>query len=57
MFRIGRLGDFDDVTVLGTLAAVEMELSLAGAPFQRGGVDAAMDQLAASPATGPEPEP
>ena len=55
VFRIGHLGDLNDVTVLGTLAAVEMGLSLAGAPFQRGGVDAAMDQLAADPATGPEP--
>ena len=57
VFRIGHLGDLNDVTVLGTLAAVEMGLSLAGAPFQRGGVDAAMDQLAADPATGPQPEP
>ena len=55
VFRIGHLGDLNDVTVLGTLAAVEMGLSLAGAPFQRGGVDAAMGQLAADPATGPEP--
>ena len=55
VFRIGHLGDLNDVTVLGTLAAVEMGLSRAGAPFQRGGVDAAMDQLAAGPATGPQP--
>ena len=50
VFRIGHLGDLNDVTILGTLAAVEMGLSLAGAPFQRGGVDAAMDHLAAEPA-------
>lgn len=48
VFRIGHLGDLNDVTLLGTLAAVEMGLSLAGAPFQRGGVDAAMDHLAAT---------
>ena len=53
VFRIGHLGDLNDVTILGTLAAVEMGLSLAGAPFQRGGVDAAMDHLAAEPATMP----
>ena len=51
VFRIGHLGDLNDVTLLGTLAAVEMGLGLAGAPYQRGGVDAAMDHLAASPAT------
>ena len=55
VFRIGHLGDLNDVTLLGTLAAVEMGLSLAGAPFQRGGVDAAMDRLAAAPATAPRP--
>ena len=51
VFRIGHLGDLNDVTLLGTLAAVEMGLGLAGAPYQRGGVDAAMDHLAAAPAT------
>ena len=51
VFRIGHLGDLNDVTLLGTLAAVEMGLSLAGTPFQRGGVDAAMDHLAAEPDT------
>ncbi len=55
VFRIGHLGDLNDVTVLGTLAAVEMGLSLAGAPFQRGGVDAAMDHLAADPGPAPPP--
>lgn len=55
VFRIGHLGDLNDVTVLGTLAAVEMGLSLAGAPFQRGGVDAAMDHLAADPGAVPPP--
>ena len=54
VFRIGHLGDLNDVALLGTLAAVEMGLGLAGAPYQRGGVDAAMDHLAAEPATLPE---
>ena len=50
VFRIGHLGDLNDVTLVGTLAAIEMGLSLTSAPFQRGGVDAAMDHLAAHPA-------
>jgi len=51
VFRIGHLGDLNEVTLIGTLAAIEMGLSIAGAPFQRGGVDAAMDHLAAGPGT------
>ena len=51
VFRIGHLGDLNDVTLIGTLAAIEMGLTLTEAPFQRGGVDAAMDHLAADPAT------
>ena len=50
VFRIGHLGDLNEVSLLGTLAAIEMGLSLTGAPFQRGGVDAAMDHLAGPPA-------
>ena len=42
VFRIGHLGDFNDLTLLGALAGVEMGLQLAGIPAQRGGVDAAM---------------
>ena len=42
VFRIGHLGDFNDLTLLGALAGVEMGLQLAGVPAQRGGVDAAM---------------
>ena len=55
VFRIGHLGDLNEVTLIGTLAAIEMGLSLSGAPFQRGGVDAAMDHLAAGPADPPPP--
>ena len=45
IFRIGHLGDFNDLALMGTLAGVEMGLSLAGVPHQRGGVQAAMDYL------------
>ena len=47
VFRIGHLGDFNDLTLLGTLAGVEMGLELAGVPHRKGGVRAAMDHLAA----------
>ncbi len=45
VFRIGHLGDFNDLTLLGTLAGVEMGLALAGVPHQGGGVAAAMHYL------------
>jgi alanine-glyoxylate transaminase/serine-glyoxylate transaminase/serine-pyruvate transaminase len=45
MFRIGHLGDTNDGTILGALAATEMALSLAGIPHRKGGVQAAMDYL------------
>jgi len=45
VFRIGHLGDFNDLMLLGTLAGVEMGLELAGVPHQKGGVDTAMDYL------------
>ena len=46
VFRIGHLGDFNDLMLMGTLAGVEMGLALAGVPHQKGGVAAAMDYLA-----------
>jgi alanine-glyoxylate transaminase/serine-glyoxylate transaminase/serine-pyruvate transaminase len=46
VFRIGHLGDLNDLTVCGTLAGVEMGLELAHVPHQKGGVQAAMDYLA-----------
>ena len=46
VFRIGHLGDFNDLTLMGTLAGVEMGLGIAGVPHQKGGVAAAMDYLA-----------
>ena len=47
VFRIGHLGDFNDLTLMGTLAGVEMGLSLARVPVKKEGVRAAMHYLAA----------
>jgi alanine-glyoxylate transaminase/serine-glyoxylate transaminase/serine-pyruvate transaminase len=46
IFRIGHLGDFNDLMLAGTLAGCEMGLELAEVPHQKGGVDAAMRYLA-----------
>ena len=43
MFRIGHLGDTNETTMIGALAATEMALSLAGIPHKKGGTQAAMD--------------
>ncbi|HJQ62839.1 MAG TPA: aminotransferase class V-fold PLP-dependent enzyme, partial [Burkholderiales bacterium] len=51
VFRIGHLGHFNDLMLMGTLAGVEMGLALAGVPHRKGGVVAAMDYLAAAPAS------
>jgi alanine-glyoxylate transaminase/serine-glyoxylate transaminase/serine-pyruvate transaminase len=48
MFRIGHLGDFNDLMLMGTLAGVEMGLGLAGVPVKKEGVQAAMEYLAAA---------
>lgn len=45
VFRIGHLGDINDLTLLGTLAGVEMGLALSGVPVIREGTRAAMDWL------------
>jgi alanine-glyoxylate transaminase/serine-glyoxylate transaminase/serine-pyruvate transaminase len=45
VFRIGHLGDFNDLTLMGTLAGVEMGLELAGVPVKKEGVQAAMEYL------------
>ena len=49
VFRIGHLGDFNDLMLAGTLSGVEMGLAAAGVPFTRGGVTAALDYLAVNP--------
>jgi alanine-glyoxylate transaminase/serine-glyoxylate transaminase/serine-pyruvate transaminase len=46
VFRIGHLGDFNDLTLCGTLAGVEMGLGLAGIAHHPCGVQAAMEYLA-----------
>ena len=45
VFRIGHLGDLNDLTLIGTLAGVEMGLALAGVGHTKGGVAAAMEYL------------
>jgi alanine-glyoxylate transaminase/serine-glyoxylate transaminase/serine-pyruvate transaminase len=49
-FRIGHLGDINDLTLLGALAGVEMTLGVAGVPHRPGGVAAAMQYLQATSA-------
>jgi alanine-glyoxylate transaminase / serine-glyoxylate transaminase / serine-pyruvate transaminase len=50
VFRIGHLGDFNDLMLAGTLSGVEMGLELAGVPHKKGGVQAALDYLASQAA-------
>jgi alanine-glyoxylate transaminase/serine-glyoxylate transaminase/serine-pyruvate transaminase len=51
VFRIGHLGDLNDLSLLGTLAGVEMGLALVEIPHEPRGVDAAMRYLEASART------
>jgi alanine-glyoxylate transaminase/serine-glyoxylate transaminase/serine-pyruvate transaminase len=44
-FRIGHLGDFNDLMLAGTLSGVEMGLAIAGVPHSKGGVAAALEYL------------
>ena len=48
VFRIGHLGDFNDLMLAGCLSGVEMGLDLAGVPHQKGGVAAALQYLTES---------
>jgi alanine-glyoxylate transaminase / serine-glyoxylate transaminase / serine-pyruvate transaminase len=48
VFRIGHLGDFNDLMLAGTLCGVEIGLRLAGVPHRANGVAAALDHLASS---------
>jgi alanine-glyoxylate transaminase/serine-glyoxylate transaminase/serine-pyruvate transaminase len=50
VFRIGHLGDFNDLMLCGTLCGIEMGLEMARVPHKKGGADAAMDYLASQPA-------
>ncbi len=45
VFRIGHLGDFNDLMLMATLSGVEMGLGQSGVPHQPGGVMAAMAHL------------
>jgi len=45
VFRIGHLGDFNDLMLAGTLSGVEMGLEVAGVPHSKGGVAAALSYL------------
>ena len=45
VFRIGHLGDFNELMLAGTLSGVEMGLAVANIPHNRGGVQAALDYL------------
>jgi alanine-glyoxylate transaminase / serine-glyoxylate transaminase / serine-pyruvate transaminase len=49
VFRIGHLGDFNDLMLLGTLAGIEMGLHIGGVPHSSGGVTAAMAFLSEAP--------
>ncbi len=57
VFRIGHLGDTNDLTILGALSGVEMGLALAGVPHRQGGAQAALDYLAESAARSVAPPP
>jgi alanine-glyoxylate transaminase/serine-glyoxylate transaminase/serine-pyruvate transaminase len=48
IFRIGHIGDTNDLTILAALAGVEMSLGLAEIPHKKGGVQAAMDYFASA---------
>ena len=53
VFRIGHLGHFNDLMLMGTLAGIEMGLALAGVPHRKGGVDAAMEVVMRGDAVAP----
>jgi len=52
VFRIGHLGHFNELMLAGTLCGVEMGLTLAGVPFRREGVAAALQFLASEEGSG-----
>ena len=47
IFRIGHLGDFNELMLAGTLCGIEMGLVLSNVPFSKGGVTEAIDYLSA----------
>jgi len=48
VFRIGHLGDMNDLMLAGTLCGVEMGLGMAGVPHTRGGIEAALGHLSST---------
>jgi alanine-glyoxylate transaminase/serine-glyoxylate transaminase/serine-pyruvate transaminase len=54
VFRIGHLGDINDLTLIGALSGVEMGLAVAGVPHRSGGVAAAMSYLAEAAGAAPQ---
>ncbi len=52
IFRIGHLGDFNDLMLMGTLSGVEMGFDLAGVRHDKGGARAAMDYLTETAGSG-----
>lgn len=46
VFRIGHLGDFNDLMLMGTLSGIEMGFEMAGIPYQKGGIAKATQILA-----------
>lgn len=54
VFRIGHLGDLNDLMLVGALSGVEMGLAVARIPHSKGGVMAAMDHLAGTVRAGRE---
>jgi alanine-glyoxylate transaminase/serine-glyoxylate transaminase/serine-pyruvate transaminase len=55
VFRIGHLGDFNELMLAGTLCGVEMGLAAAGVPHHASGVRAALDFLQSGPAAAERP--
>ena len=51
VFRIGHLGDFNDLALMATLCGVEMGLAKSGVPFKKGGVLAALEYLSTESST------
>ena len=45
VFRIGHLGDFNDLMLMGTLNGLEMGFEMAGIPYQKGGITKATEIL------------
>ncbi|MBD9641756.1 alanine--glyoxylate aminotransferase family protein [Ensifer sp. ENS07] len=56
VFRIGHLGECNELTLLGAISGVEMGLELCGVPHKKGGLDAAMRSLTGNGEAAQSPE-